>query len=202
MPKKWKNLSDSFKKCLDREREATKSGSGYKKPSTCHYYKQLLFLRDVLMNRKTSSNISLSSPSTSSSDDQPNSLESSSFPSPQPPVSETLSASPSVASPSTVDLDDSQSQPPPSIEPQPETPSYTRKVAQPQNRPAGKKRKVVAEEEDPIQSFLVESIKKRQQEQAQTQKEQNDPDDLFCRSLVATLKRLPQKKNQMAKLKI
>ncbi len=41
---KWKNLGDSFKKCLDRKREATKSGSGYKKPPTCHYYKQVVFM--------------------------------------------------------------------------------------------------------------------------------------------------------------
>lgn len=71
---KWKNLCDSYKKCLDRERDINRSGSGATKPPRCRYYRQLSFLRDTLSNRTTHSNVTLSSvnkqipsPSTSSS---------------------------------------------------------------------------------------------------------------------------------------
>ena len=188
---KWKNLNDTFKKCLDREREMTKSGSAYSKPPRCRYYSQLLFLRDVLTNRMTSSNILLSIPSTSSNSGQ---QEYSEFaPSPYP-VSETLS-SPSLASPLCgADLEDLQS--PPSN-------SSSERVAlscTPKNVPFAATRKRKNAEADPIESFLMDSIREREREKVE--KKQDDPDDLFCRSLVATLKRLPQKKNQLAKLKM
>ncbi|CAB4041016.1 Hypothetical predicted protein [Paramuricea clavata] len=54
---KWKNLSDGFKKCLDRKRDLEKSGSGYSKQPTCRFYNQLLFLRDSISNRTTQSNV-------------------------------------------------------------------------------------------------------------------------------------------------
>ena len=59
MKAKWKNLCDSYKKCLDREREISKSGSGARKTPTCRYYKQLSFLRNVVTNRQTISNVIL-----------------------------------------------------------------------------------------------------------------------------------------------
>lgn len=58
---KWKNLSDGFKKCLDRKRDLEKSGSGYSKPPTCRFYNQLLFLRDAVSNRNTHSNVQVQS---------------------------------------------------------------------------------------------------------------------------------------------
>ena len=56
---KWKNLYDGFKKCLDRQREATRSGAGYVKPPTCRFYNELTFLRNVITNRKTLSNVTI-----------------------------------------------------------------------------------------------------------------------------------------------
>jgi hypothetical protein len=58
---KWKNLSDGFKKCLDRKRDLEKSGSGYSKQPTCRFYNQLLFLRDSISNRTTQSNVQVRS---------------------------------------------------------------------------------------------------------------------------------------------
>ncbi|CAB4034631.1 transcription factor Adf-1-like [Paramuricea clavata] len=71
---RWKNLCDSYKKCMDRERDNNRSGSGATKTPRCRYYNQLSFLRDNLCNRSTHSNVTLPtaniripSPSTSSS---------------------------------------------------------------------------------------------------------------------------------------
>ena len=57
--KRWKNLTDSFKKCLDREREQMKSGAGAMKTPTCRLYKELYFLRDIISKRTTTSNLSI-----------------------------------------------------------------------------------------------------------------------------------------------
>ena len=54
---KWKNLSDGFKKCLDRKRDMEKSGRSYSKPPTCRFYNQLQSLQDSVSNRTTRSNI-------------------------------------------------------------------------------------------------------------------------------------------------
>ena len=56
---KWKNLCDSYKKCLDQECDNTRTGSGATKPPLCRYYNQLSFLCDTVRNRKTQSNVTL-----------------------------------------------------------------------------------------------------------------------------------------------
>ncbi|XP_046862808.1 uncharacterized protein LOC124456390 [Xenia sp. Carnegie-2017] len=58
---KWKNLCDSFKKCLDRERDMSRSGAGAYKAPRCRYFSQLAFLRDTLSNRTTHSNVTIQS---------------------------------------------------------------------------------------------------------------------------------------------
>ena len=50
---------------------------------------------------------------------------------------------------------------------------------------------------DPAESFFIGNSQKN----AASKRNDDDPDILFCLSLVATVKRLTQKKNQMAKLK-
>ena len=71
--RKWKNLSDAYKKCLDRERDAQKSGAGASKTRTCAYYNELHFLKDAISNRTTSSNFHIPSisPSTPASSISP-----------------------------------------------------------------------------------------------------------------------------------
>ena len=59
MNEKLKTLCDSYKKCLDREKEISKSGSGANKTLTCRYYNQWSLLRTVVANRQTISNVML-----------------------------------------------------------------------------------------------------------------------------------------------
>ena len=60
--KKWKNLTDSYKKCLNREKELTKSGSGAHKIPTCRLYNELHFMKDMFTHRTTSSNVNIPTP--------------------------------------------------------------------------------------------------------------------------------------------
>ena len=59
---KWKNLYDRFLKCLDRQREATRSGAGYTKQPSCRFYNELLFLRNVISNRNRASKVTIEQP--------------------------------------------------------------------------------------------------------------------------------------------
>eukprot|EP00795_Rhopilema_esculentum_P017397 gene17397-8996_t len=173
---KWKNLCDSYKKCLDREREFSKSGSASFKQPRCRYYDQLTFLRDVITNRQTISNLAL--PSSSPLSPLPLDFVGKSSP------------APSFTSNSSYEADEFRP-----MEPSFETISRKASTAA-QGKTSSVKRSKRAADMDPVESFLIESIQKK------ARPNDDDPDDLFCRSLVATLKRLPQKKNQMAKLKI
>ena len=60
--KKWKNFSDLYKKCLDRQQDTERSGAGASKPSRCTYFNDLVFLKDSISNRETSSNIDITIP--------------------------------------------------------------------------------------------------------------------------------------------
>ena len=53
----WTKLRDNFRKCLNRRKIATRSGSANKQLPTCLYFKELSFLTDVIGVRTTSSNI-------------------------------------------------------------------------------------------------------------------------------------------------
>ena len=50
-----------MRKCLKKRRELTKSGAGATKLPNCKFYNELLFLKDVLLNRQTESNITIPS---------------------------------------------------------------------------------------------------------------------------------------------
>ena len=166
---KWINLCDSYKKCLDREREISKSGSGTSTTPTCCYYNQLSFLR-----RQTISNVILPALSHEST------------------LPRTSSPAPSFTSNSSHDADDLYP-----TEPSFETISRKASTTVKGKSSSAKGYKRAATT-DPVESFLLGNIPKS----VASKENDNDPDDLFCCSLVATLKRLPQKKNQMAKLKI
>ena len=55
----FKHLKDNYKKCLDRQNRASKSGSAASKVSKCKYYDQLTFLFDKTANQPTESNIAI-----------------------------------------------------------------------------------------------------------------------------------------------
>lgn len=183
---KWKNLSDGFKKCLDRKRDLEKSGSGYSKPPTCRFYNQLLFLRDAVSNRNTHSNVQVQSISLGT----PSSTEEA--------LPEPLTAT-SVSSLGNEPPQQNQNQQPPV--PPTTQPPPKEKLQFPQATVIPKKRKKV--ELDPVEEYLIKSIEKKEEKKSLAGKQ--DPDEQFCLSIIHTLRRLGEqsmKKNQLAKIKI
>ena len=61
LKRRWKNLRDGMMRCLKKINEGQKSGAGASKMPTCKLFDQLLFLRDFVSNRETTSNITLPS---------------------------------------------------------------------------------------------------------------------------------------------
>ena len=57
--KEFARLKDNYRKCLRRREQITRSGSGAKRPPTCNFFKELGFLQDILSGRETHSNINV-----------------------------------------------------------------------------------------------------------------------------------------------
>lgn len=57
LKKTWKNLRDGLSKCVKKRELLTRSGTGTSKLPICKLYKQLLFLKDSVSNRKSDSNL-------------------------------------------------------------------------------------------------------------------------------------------------
>lgn len=55
-----KNLKDNLKRCLDKRRAATRSGSAYSELPTCRYFEQLRFLHERTENQPTETNLNVS----------------------------------------------------------------------------------------------------------------------------------------------
>ena len=55
----WSKLRENFRKCLKRREVATRSGSGKTQLPSCQFFKELLFIKDTVSNRPTSSNVPL-----------------------------------------------------------------------------------------------------------------------------------------------
>ena len=181
---KWKNLSDGFKKCLDRKRDMEKSGSGYSKPPTFRFYNQLQSLQNSVSNRTTRSNIQVIR---CDSPDSPCPLETT-----LPDQSVAQFALP-ILSPASDQKSDKQQ-----VTPNADHPPGKQKSGLPQATVVPKRKKKV--ELDPVEQFLIKSIDKKDQENTS-----EDPDEQFCRSIADTLRRFRQnsmKKNQFAKIKI
>ena len=141
---------------MDRQREMSKSGSGYSKPATCRYINQLEFLRDAISNRPTHSNIPVSRHVEISPPPSPAPFSPAVYSTPQAPPAEKIPLATIV--------------------------------------PNKKKKKV---EIDQLEDFLIKSIKDKQGE-----KQVDDEEDLFCKSIAHTLRRLDTKSKQLAKIKI
>ena len=175
---KWKNLTDSFKKCLDRERDASRSGAaGYGKPPSCRFYSQLMFLRDVISNKKTWSNVPVSTPITLP---PVNSWSSLIIQDPQPSMSTVIDITANEITHTKIT--------PTTITPTTMTPTKITPT----------KRRKLVESPDPVENFLISSIKEKNNPASKNE----DSDELFCRSLVQPLKRLSPKTNQLARIKI
>jgi hypothetical protein len=181
---KWKNLSDGFKKCLDRKRDLEKSGSGYSKQPTCRFYNQLLFLRDSISNRTTQSNVQVRSISPAT-----------------PSPSEKALPEPSThveSNPGNKAQQNQQQAVPPTAQP-----PAKQKLQFPQANVIPKKKKKVVL--DPVEEYLIKSIEKNEEENKLVPAKKEDADEQFCKSITHTLRRLGEqsvKKNQLAKIKI
>ena len=57
LKKKWRNLYDSFRKCEHRKKELTPSGAAASREPSCKFFKQLLFLKDVVSGKMTYTNV-------------------------------------------------------------------------------------------------------------------------------------------------
>ena len=58
LKKTWKNLRDNLSKCLKKRELLSRSGAGATELPQCKFFKELQFLKDVLSNRSTHSNLS------------------------------------------------------------------------------------------------------------------------------------------------
>ena len=63
LKKIWKNLRDNLSKCLKKRDLLTRSGAGATELPRCKFFKELQFLKDVISNRATQSNLTASQPS-------------------------------------------------------------------------------------------------------------------------------------------
>ena len=200
---KWKNLSDGFKKCLDRKRDLEKSGCGYSKVPTCRFYNQLLFLRDSVSNRTTHSNVQVRSISpvvTSSFSNKSVPEPPTQTPEPPPPTSQPPTPTPDLhIGDETCQPVQNQQQPVTATAQPPATP----KLQFPQATVIPKKKKKVVL--DPVEEYLIKSIEKKEDENKLLPAKKEDADVQFCQSIAHTLRRLGEqsmKKNQLAKIKI
>ena len=50
-------MKENYRKCIKRRSSETRSGSKAKTLATCQFFKELSFLRDVVSNRNTESNV-------------------------------------------------------------------------------------------------------------------------------------------------
>lgn len=200
----WEKLRENYRKCLAKREKATRSGAAAKKLPTCNFFVELSFLRDTLLNRRTESN--LPQPPGGILPRLPNAL-------PQPPANP---AQPHA----------NPAQPPANL---PQTPDNDRPVyvgeltahdpAAPsttlhdfsspfkKQKYENNKKKKANDIQLGIDALLVKALTKDlcpspEQAPKQGSKEKDDPDLLFCLSLVDTLKRLDGRKKSLAKMKI
>ena len=63
LKKTWKNLSDNLSKCLKKRELLRRSGAGATELPQCKFFKELQFLKDILSDRATHSNLPTPQPS-------------------------------------------------------------------------------------------------------------------------------------------
>lgn len=178
---------------MNRRKRATKSGAGGNSTSTCRYFKELSFLMDVVGVRVTQSNIQtdLFTPPASPLPENNAPLVS---PVINAPPTHQPSSNPHRLSPSmTRNTSSSKSS---SIT---ESPMNTMRSTLQNRRPhLTNKRK---NDNDSLQLVLEKAITADLEKSKEVVKD-DDPDELFCKSFVSSLKGLSKKKNKRAKIKM
>lgn len=170
---KWKNIRDTYRKCLKRRDLATRSGAGSKRLPECRFFKELEFLSDSVSNKTTISNFTLQN-----IDDGNSAVMA---------TGNSVSSDTSGEVPSEVSYS-SHRESPTSCKEKPSVPV--------------KKKFRVKEREDistALDLQLLNHLKRQGETGGNTPQSDNE---FFCRSLVPTLDRLDNKANQMAKAKI
>ncbi len=193
----WEKLRENYRKCLTKREKATRSGAAAKKLPTCNFFAELSFLRDTLLNRRTESN--LPQPPGGTLSQPPNTLS-------QPPANLTQ---PSAILPQTPDNDLTVSVGDITAH-EPAAPSTTlHGFFSPfkKQKYENNKTKKANDIQLGIDALLVKALTKDmspspEQVPKQGLKEKDDPDLLFCLSLVDTVKRLDGRKKSLAKMKI
>lgn len=170
-------------RCLKKIGEGQKSGAGASKTPTCKLFDQLLFLRDFVSNRETSSNINLAPVPTGDIFAKNLTYESLEH---QHPCPESLNP-PEQLKTST-----------------PAESTEKRKLelndVACKKKPYGRLTKR-ADRQEQIDLLLVNALSKSEDSPA-TSSEMKSSDQLFCESIVEILNQLPAKKNRMARVEI
>ena len=190
----WEKLRENYRKCLAKREKATRSGAAARKLPTCNFFVELSFLRDTLLNQRTESN--LPQPPGGTLPRPPNAL-------PKPP------AQPSANLPQTPDNDlpvcvgELTAHDPAAASTTLHGFSSPFKKQKYENN----KKKKANDIQFGIDALLVKALTKDmcpspEQAPKQGSKEKDDPDLLFCLSLVDTLKKLDGRKKSLAKMKI
>ncbi len=175
MKKRWKNLRDAMMKCVKKIDLATRSGAAYQKTPTCKHYESMLFIRDNVANRTTESNITLNVVTADQIEEQ---LVHDNMDQSESPNQSFLSQppSPALSSISTTSHSTAKRR------------RFDEKKILEESR----------ERREKIDMLIAHTLSNKDP----TRNYSEDPDFLFCKSLVATLKRLPNKKNAQAKIEI
>jgi len=180
---RWKNLRDGFVKCLKKMGEASKSGSSATKIHYCQYFEQLLFLKDSVSNRPSTSNVVLpihvneSRTSIVETDHNIGAIEAS-IPEPVP-ISQPKNSS--------------------KLETACKSSTLQPTVKKRKNNEDAKK----DERRENIDSLLVKTLARYDEvERKENESNEENSDWLFLRSLVPILQKLPPKKNRLARMDI
>lgn len=153
-------MKDNYKKCLDRQNKAAKSGSAASKVIKCKYFDQLSFMYDKTANKPTESNITITTSTSSSLG---------------PTEDQTTEPAPVTKRKS----DEAQ----------------IKSLKYPKGGPA------LSMEVDNMLIKTLESMEKEKPSE-NVDNQNQDPDSLFCRSLIPILQGLPPQKNRLAKLRM
>ena len=180
LKRRWKNLRDGMMRCMNKINEGQKSGAGASKLPTCKLFDQLLFLRDFVSNRETTSNITLPSASPvndSICEDSPNYNIQPSTEASTP--KEKISTPDDISAKRKLDLQDRGTK----------------------NKPYGRISKR-ADRQDKIDLLLVNALSKTEDQTKENSESSKSSNQLFCDSIVEILDKLPPKKNRMARVEI
>lgn len=191
-------------KCLKKINEIQRSGAAASKTPTCKFFHQLLFLKDIVSNRETNSNVPITVESQYAIETEVSLTESSISTTAQQSTIGSLRET-SISTTPTTKTSESHSPIETSITTtarptaKPTTPSNKRKDDETSNQIYGRKYKKMDRQEK-IDLLLVDALRKS--DDSQDKNSTKSSNQLFCESIVELLDKLPAQKNRMARVEI